>query len=160
MAEKKNEKNTTFLCTIALRSKTVAQTFLPLFDSANGCFCQERSLKSRNFSTMVTWNHTSSLYCNLSILFYFAFGFFSLVSKLPINIQTNVHLIIWSDHLRITQYGAVLRKKLTHNPTHSTLQSKSKNIENCIYFLAKLDVKISRIDNTDQSCCFLQIFLY
>ena len=44
-------------------------------------------------------------------------------------------------------------KKLTRNHTHSTLQGKSKNIENCIYILAKLDVKISRIDNTDQSCC-------
>ena len=44
------------------RSKTVAQTFLPSFDNANGRFCQEKLLRSRNFATMVTWRHTSPLY--------------------------------------------------------------------------------------------------
>ena len=52
----------TFLCVIALRSKTIAHTFLPSFDNANGRFCQERLLRSRNFATMVTWRHTSPLY--------------------------------------------------------------------------------------------------
>ena len=45
----------TFLCTITLRNKTVAHTctFLPLFDNANGCLCQERLSWSRKFATMV-----------------------------------------------------------------------------------------------------------
>ena len=37
-------------------------TFLWSFDNANGHLCQERVLRSRNFDTMVTWCHTSSLY--------------------------------------------------------------------------------------------------
>ena len=51
----------TFQCTITLRNKTVAHTctFLPLFDNANGCLCQERLSWSRKFATMVTWRHTS-----------------------------------------------------------------------------------------------------
>ena len=44
----------TFLCMIELRSKTVAHTSLPSFDNANGCCCEERLLRSRNFATMVT----------------------------------------------------------------------------------------------------------
>ena len=44
----------TFLCMTALRNKTVAHTFLPSFDNANGRVCQERLLRSRNFATMVT----------------------------------------------------------------------------------------------------------
>ena len=153
MWQKKNEKNTTFLCTIALRSKTVAQTFLPLFDSANGRFCQERSLKSRNFSAMVTWNHTSSLYCSLSF-FISPLAFSRLFQNFRLTSNERA-----PDHLRITQYGTVLRKKLTHNPTHSTLQSKSKNIENCIYFLAKLDVKISRIDQTRAAASYKYFYI-
>ena len=39
---------------IALRSKTVARTSLPSFDNANGCYCEERLLRFRNFATMVT----------------------------------------------------------------------------------------------------------
>ena len=44
----------TFLCMIALRNRTVAHTFLPSFDNANGRLCQERLLRSRNLATMVT----------------------------------------------------------------------------------------------------------
>ena len=41
---KKTKKMTciqSFLCMIALRSKTVAHTFLPSFDNANGRLCQD-----------------------------------------------------------------------------------------------------------------------
>ena len=49
----------TFLCLIALRkNKTVAHTFLPSFDNANGRLCQVKLLWSRNFATLVTWRHT------------------------------------------------------------------------------------------------------
>ena len=34
----------TFLCTITLRNRMVAHTFLPSFDNANGCLCQKRLL--------------------------------------------------------------------------------------------------------------------
>ena len=47
---------------IALRSKAIAQTFLPSFDNANSRLCQERLLRSRNLTTMLTWRHTSPLY--------------------------------------------------------------------------------------------------
>ena len=43
----------TFLCIIALRKKTVAHTFLPSFDNANGPLGQERLLRSRNFATIL-----------------------------------------------------------------------------------------------------------
>ena len=43
----------TFLCIIALRKKTVAHTFLPSLDNANGLLCQERLLRSRNFATIL-----------------------------------------------------------------------------------------------------------
>ena len=144
--KKKNEKNMTFLCTIATRSQTAAQTFLSLFDSANGRFCQERLLKSRNFSTML-------ITPPLSIVIYLSF-FISLFafSRLFYNFRlTSKRTYSWSSSNYTIRCHL---KKLTRNHTHSTLQSKSKNIENCIYILAKLDVKISRIDNTDQSCCF------
>ena len=54
----------TFLCIIALRNKTVAHTFLPSFDNANGRghLCKERLLRSRNFASMVMRRHTSLLY--------------------------------------------------------------------------------------------------
>ena len=42
-----------FLCMIALRSKTIANTFLPSFDNANGLLYQDPEI------TMVTWRHTS-----------------------------------------------------------------------------------------------------
>ena len=45
-----------------LRNKMVAHTFLPLFDTAGGCLCQERLFKSRNSATIVTWHHTFPLY--------------------------------------------------------------------------------------------------
>ena len=51
----------TVLCNIALRDKLVTHTFLPSFDNEIGRLCQERLLRSRNFSTMVTCRH-SSLY--------------------------------------------------------------------------------------------------
>ena len=56
MAGKKHEKLTcmTLLCMIALRNKTVAHTFLPSFDNANGRLCQEKLSRSRNFATMLT----------------------------------------------------------------------------------------------------------
>ena len=43
----------TFLCIIALRKKTVAHTFLPSLDNANGLLCEERLLRSRNFATIL-----------------------------------------------------------------------------------------------------------
>ena len=49
----------TFLWMIALRNKTLAHTFLPSLDNANGRICQERKFRSRDFVTMVTWRHTS-----------------------------------------------------------------------------------------------------
>ena len=69
--KKKTKKLTrmNFLC-IALRDKTIAHTFLPLLDSANGCLCQEKFwLRFRIFATMVTWRHTSPLYSDLAKLF-------------------------------------------------------------------------------------------
>ena len=45
----------TFWCTIALGNKTVAHTFLPLFNNANSHRCQEGSLRSWNFATMVMY---------------------------------------------------------------------------------------------------------
>ena len=39
---------------IVIYDFAVPQTFVPLFDSANGLFCQERLLSSRNFATIVT----------------------------------------------------------------------------------------------------------
>ena len=56
------------------------QTFLPSFESANGLFCQERLLSSRNFATMVTRLLVFPFYCCLSFLFfYFTFLYFSFV---------------------------------------------------------------------------------
>ena len=52
----------TFLCTIALRNKTVAHTFLPSLDNADGRLYKERFLRSRNFASMVMLRHTSLLY--------------------------------------------------------------------------------------------------
>ena len=52
----------TFLCIIALRNKTVAHTFLPSFDDANGRLCHGRLLRSRKLATKVTWRHNSPLY--------------------------------------------------------------------------------------------------
>ena len=69
--KKKTKKLTrmNFLC-IALRDKTIAHTFLPSFDSANGRLCQEKfRLRFRIFATMVTWRHTSPLYSDLAKLF-------------------------------------------------------------------------------------------
>ena len=58
----------------------VSQTFLPLFHSANGLFCQERLLSCRNFATMVTRLLVFPFYCCLSfLLFYFTFLYFSFV---------------------------------------------------------------------------------
>ena len=44
----------TFVCMSALGNKTVAHTFVPSFDNANGRLCQERLSRSRNFATVVT----------------------------------------------------------------------------------------------------------
>ena len=57
-----------FLCVIAPSTKTVAHTFLPSFDSANGCLYQKRLLRSRNFATMVTRRHNSPHYCLAMLL--------------------------------------------------------------------------------------------
>ena len=122
------------------------QTFLPLFDGANGLLSQERLLNSRSFATMGTRRRIYSFYCYLSFLFYL---FFACVLKLPTNIQISLNYI----------QRRHLKKQTTHNYTHSGLSSKDKNIENYIfYILAKLDVKISSINNTDQSC--LLFFFY
>ena len=42
----------TILCMIIIRSKAIAQTFLPSLDNANGRLCQERLLKYRNLVTV------------------------------------------------------------------------------------------------------------
>ena len=56
----------------------VSQTFLPLFDSANGLFCQERLLSSKNVATVVTRRRIFPFHCYLSfLLFYFVFLYFS-----------------------------------------------------------------------------------
>ena len=49
----------TFLCMIAPRNKTIANTLLLSFDNASYGLCQESLLGSRNFTTMVTWRPTS-----------------------------------------------------------------------------------------------------
>ena len=51
-----------FQCMILLRNKTVAHTFYPQFDKANGSLGQESLLRSRNFAPMTTSRHTSPLY--------------------------------------------------------------------------------------------------
>ena len=49
---RKNEKlEMTFLCMIALRNKTVAHTFLPLFNNTNDRLCKERFRTSPFYST-------------------------------------------------------------------------------------------------------------
>ena len=89
----------------------VPQTFLLLFDSANGLFCQERLLSSRNFATMVTRRRIFPFHCYLSfLLFYFAFlCFFACVLKLPIDIQMSLNYI----------KRRHLKKETTHNYTQS-----------------------------------------
>ena len=89
----------------------VPQTFLPLFDSANGLFCQERLLSSRNFATMVTRRRIFPFHYYLSfLLFYFAFlCFFACVLKLPIDIQISLNYI----------KRRRLKKETTHNYTQS-----------------------------------------
>ena len=62
----------TFLCMIALRNKTVAHSFLPSFDNANGRPYQERLLRSKNFVSMVTWRHTLLLYDDKLLVSMFA----------------------------------------------------------------------------------------
>ena len=70
--QKKNEKK------IDIYDFPVSQTFLPLFGSANGLFCQERLLSSRNFATVVTRRRIFPFHCYLSfLLFYFVFLYFS-----------------------------------------------------------------------------------
>ena len=52
---KKNTKKLTcmtFRCIIALKNKTVAHTFLPLFDNANGRLCQERLFRTTIFAVI------------------------------------------------------------------------------------------------------------
>ena len=53
------KKKMTGMSMIALRNQTVAREFFPSFDSANGCLCQERLLRSRNFATMITYSGRS-----------------------------------------------------------------------------------------------------
>ena len=43
--QNKETKGMTFLCMIALRNKTVAHTFCPSIDRANGCLSQGRLLR-------------------------------------------------------------------------------------------------------------------
>ena len=50
---------------IPLRNKTPVHTFLPSFNNRNDLLCQERLLRSRNFSTMAMWRHTSPLHRKL-----------------------------------------------------------------------------------------------
>ena len=50
----------------ALRNKTVTHTFLSSFDNENGCLCEERLFRSRNFVTLVTWPQTFPLYWSTS----------------------------------------------------------------------------------------------
>ena len=54
---------------IAIRSKTLAQTFLPSLDSANGRLCQERLLGSRNIATMVT--RPRKAICTMASFYYY-----------------------------------------------------------------------------------------
>ena len=102
---KKNEKK------IDIYDFPVSQTFLPSLDSANGLFCQERLLSSRNFATVVTRRRIFHFHCYLSfLLFYFAFlYFFACVLKLPIDIQISLNYI----------KRRRLKKETTHNYTQS-----------------------------------------
>ena len=69
---KKNEKKN------VIYDFPVPQTFLPLFDSANGLFCPERLLSSKNVATVVTRRRIFPFHCYLSfLLFYFVFLYFS-----------------------------------------------------------------------------------
>ena len=103
--QKKNEKK------IDIYDFPVSQTFLPSLDSANGLFCQERLLSSRNFATVVTRRRIFHFHCYLSfLLFYFAFlYFFACVLKLPIDIQISLNYI----------KRRRLKKETTHNYTQS-----------------------------------------
>lgn len=60
--KRKEMTRMTFPCIVALWNQTVAPTFFPSFDNANGRLCQERLLRSTNVATMVTWRHTSPLH--------------------------------------------------------------------------------------------------
>ena len=42
-----------FLCSIALKDKLEAHTFLPSFDNEISRLCQEKLLRSRIFATMI-----------------------------------------------------------------------------------------------------------
>ena len=96
---------------IVINDFPVSQTFLPLFDSANGLFCQERLFSSRNFATMVTRRRIFPFHCYLSfLLFYFAFLYvFACVLKLPTDIQSLLNYI----------KRRRLKKETTHNYTQS-----------------------------------------
>ena len=98
---------------IVIYDFAVSQTFVPLFDSANGLFCQERLLSSRNFATIVTWRRIFPFYCYLSFLFFlFRLSlFFACVLKLPIDIQISLNYI----------KRRHLKKETTHNYTQSGL---------------------------------------
>ena len=52
--KKKTKKLTcmTFWCFMVLKNKTVAHTFLRLFDNTNGRLCQKRLLRSTNFAVI------------------------------------------------------------------------------------------------------------
>ena len=62
MAEKKTKLTRTFLCMIALRNKTVADTFLPSFDNANGRLFQRKIVEFQesyyhgNLTSHLSWN--------------------------------------------------------------------------------------------------------
>ena len=59
----------TLLYMITLRNKTVAHTFLPSFNNANGRLCQERLLRSRNLATHgTTHSNVTSHYPSLLAL--------------------------------------------------------------------------------------------
>ena len=54
--QKKKRKNDIYDYPVhdALRNKTITHTFLPSFDNANCCLCEERLFRSRNVVTLVT----------------------------------------------------------------------------------------------------------
>ena len=71
---------------IGIRKETVAHTFLPSLDNANDRLCNDRSLRSRHFATMVTWRHTSSVTLTLWALHIFvSFNLVSFSTLKPIS---------------------------------------------------------------------------
>ena len=99
---------------IALRSKTVAHTSLPSFDNANGCCCEEKLLRSRNFyyhgnmsshfplllrlSSKKNWRGPSAsrVPSIIRVVFWVIFGSFRFCSVLQCP-QAGIYCFVWTE---------------------------------------------------------------